>query len=367
MENSPQVSVVIPVRAVNSYLRQTLMELGRLFGGNPDLEVLVFPDAVVSDADAREFFGVKFIPTGPIGPSEKRNLALRHARGEIFAFLDDDSFPRDADWLRVSLELFRNGYHDSRLEVAPEDLAGVCGPTLTPANDGFLQKVTGLVYWSYLGSAGSGTYRNRVLPPQLTADYQSANLMVRRRDLEAVGGFDVEHWPGEDTKLCMDLTAKLGKKILYHPKILVFHHRRPAVVPHLKQISRYAMRSGNFARLFPESRWQLGFLAPAIFVWGLVLGLVASFFSPVLRSIYLFSVGLYTLALILTALDIFFRSYEAKRVGLVPRLGLALLTPVVIFLTHVLYGVLFQWGFAQEQLGVTLHKVDKQSGEYRGG
>lgn len=353
--SQPLVSIIIPVRAINDYLRQTLGEIRRLYGEREDLEVLVFTDEPVSEAEAEEFPGVRFIPTGPVGPAEKRNWALKHARGEIFAFLDDDSYPNPG-WLEKAIELFKN-----------EDLAGVCGPTLTPPNDNFWQRVTGLVYWSYLGSAGTGTYRNRISPARFTEDYQSANLLVRRRDFGKVGGFDLEHWPGEDTKLCMDLTEKLKKKILYHPKVLAFHHRRPILLPHLKQISRYALRSGNFARIFPETRWQIGFFMPTLFVWGLILGAFGSLLHPLLKPIYLFFLGLYLLGLVLSALDIFFRSYEAKRVGFGERLGLALLTPIVILMTHLTYGVLFPWGFARAHLGVTLHPLDKRSGEYVGG
>ncbi len=357
MKNEFFVSIVIPVRAINSYLRQTLGEILRLYGGRKDLEVLVFTDEPVSESEAKEFPGVKFIPTGAVGPAEKRNWALKHARGEIFAFLDDDSYPEDG-WLEKAIDLFQTR----------DDLAGVCGPTLTPENDNFWQKVAGLVYWSYLGSAGSGTYRNRISSPQFTEDYQSANLLVRRGDFEKVGGFDTEHWPGEDTKLCMDLTAKLEKKILYHPQVLAYHHRRAALLPHLKQISRYARRSGNFARIFPEARCQLGFFLPMLFVWGLVIGGIAAMFHPLAKLVYAAFLGTYAVALVFSALDIFFRSYEAKRsTSLGERLGLALLTPMVIFLTHLWYGILFQQGFAKASLGVTLHKVDKKSGEYVGG
>ena len=39
------------------------------------------------------------------------------------------------------------------------------------------------------------------------------NLVVKREVFEAVGGYDSHYWPGEDTKLCLDITHKAGKKI----------------------------------------------------------------------------------------------------------------------------------------------------------
>lgn len=355
MKNEFFVSIIIPVRAINSYLRQTLGEIQKLYGDREDLEVLVFVDKKVSEDEAKEFPGVKFIPTGPVGPAEKRNWALKHAHGEIFAFLDDDSYPNPG-WLEKALELFQN-----------EDLAGVCGPTLTPPNDNFWQKITGLVYWSYLGSAGTGTYRNRVCPPRFTWDYQSANLLVRRKDFEKVGGFDVEHWPGEDSKLCLDLVEKLGKKILYHPKVLAFHHRRAILLPHLKQISRYAIRTGNFARLFPQTCKNVGFFLPTLFFWGLILGPLTFRILPLLQRPYEVAVGLYFLGLIFTALDIFFTSYESRRARLGARMGFSLLTPLVILATHLTYGLFLPWGLLKARLGVELKPVDKNSGEYVGG
>ena len=49
-----------------------------------------------------------------------------------------------------------------------------------------------------------------------------------------------------DTKLCLDIVYELGKKIVYEPKAVVYHHRRRLFKEHLNQISNYALHRDFF-------------------------------------------------------------------------------------------------------------------------
>ncbi|MBU1322752.1 glycosyl transferase, partial [Patescibacteria group bacterium] len=147
---------------------------------------------------------------------------------------------------------------------------------------------------------------NRQASPRFVDDYPTFNFLVKKKDFLAVNGFNTQFWPGEDTKLCLDLTHKLGKKILYHPDILVFHHRRPIFLPHLSQISRYGFQRGRFVRLFPQTS-----LRPAYFL-PLLLPIIFPF---------------YFLALFYTAL-----------------IHHSLLLAPAIFLTHLTYAIFFLKG-----------------------
>jgi glycosyltransferase involved in cell wall biosynthesis len=66
---------------------------------------------------------ISIIPTGPLKPSDKRDIALKHAKGQILAFLDDDAYPVK-EWLKAALVNFSD----------PE-VAAVGGPAVTPLND----------------------------------------------------------------------------------------------------------------------------------------------------------------------------------------------------------------------------------------
>ncbi len=95
----PKVSIVIPVKGVNKYLTECIDACLEL--DYPDFEILVFPDK--EERIGRK--GVRVIPSGDVPPPLKRDLALKHARGEILAFIDDDAYPRK-DWLKKAMVHF---------------------------------------------------------------------------------------------------------------------------------------------------------------------------------------------------------------------------------------------------------------------
>jgi len=324
----PMVSIVIPVRTLTPDLRETLTKLRDL--DYPNFEVLVFTDGPVAEA----FPKTTFISSGVPTPAEKRNLALKYARGEIIAFLDDDSYP-DPAWLREAVPYF-----------ADSQVGGVCGPGVTPPSDGLLEQASGKVFGSWLASY-KAILRYRACPKTEVDDFPSVNLLVRSSDFRQVGGFIEGFWPGEDTKLCLDLTKGLGKKIIYDPKVLVWHHRRALFKDHLKQVWRYANHRGYYSKIFPETSRRLIYLVPSLFVLGLVMGPLASLVLGQIGSMWLASF-LAAVYLGFLALYAFLLLWE----GLATRsLVLAPLVMLGIFLTHLAYGFGFLRGlFLRPQL-----------------
>jgi cellulose synthase/poly-beta-1,6-N-acetylglucosamine synthase-like glycosyltransferase len=320
------VSVVIPVKEIDDYLRQeTLPAILRQIG--IDLEIII-----VTDQESKERFPkTKIFPSWPkTGPADKRDLGVKRAIGEIIAFLDDDSYPKK-DWLKNALRIFSQ---DSQI-------AGVCGPTLTPPHNNLRQKASGWVWASWLGSGGAGVYRCSPASRREVDDFPSVNLLVRKKDFWAVGGFDSQFWPGEDTKLCHDLVYKLGKKIIYYPSVLVYHHRQEVFLPHLRQISRYALHRGYFARILPQTSRRWGYFLPSLFFLGFIIGPFLAFINPILKFFYFGSMGIYLLALIFTALQVYFKEKD---------LVLTLLVMPSILITHLVYGALFIKGFLTPNL-----------------
>lgn len=187
-------------------------------------------------------------------PATKRDYAVKKIEGShpsIIAFIDSDAYP-DKDWLKNAAK-----------HLKPTNITAVCGPGLTPPTNTRKQKISGLV-WSSLVGAGPYYYRNRPATKRFVDDYPTFNLIVKKKDFNKVNGFDTKYWPGEDTKLCLDLTHKLNKKILYHPNILVYHHRRPIWLPHLLQISRYGFQRGRFVKLFPQTSRRISYFLPLL-------------------------------------------------------------------------------------------------------
>ncbi len=335
---TPLVSVIIPVEEVGPDLKQAISYL--LKQSYQNFEILVF----VTRATGESFPKTRIVEEKSLAgrPAEKRDLALKYAQGEILAFIDDDVYP-SVDWLSSAVALF-----------ADPLVAGVGGPMLTPTDDSLLEKAGGWVWASYLGSGGAGTYRCLPGPRREVDDYPTANLLVRKSDFALIGGFDSQYWPGEDTKLCLDLTKKLGKKIIYDPAVLVFHHRRAIFTPHLRQIRGYGLHRGYFAKVLPETSRRLGYFFPSLLLIGLVIGpLLAAlvyFLSPqfsvfLIRS-YLLLLTAYFLLLLATGFWVFRKSRDW-------RLGLWVMPGIVA--THLYYGLMFLRGYFSSGLQRNVH------------
>ena len=330
------VSVIVPVKEINDCIRQELIPaLEKQTFKN--FELIIVPDK----KKQKETFPswVKTIPSWPkTGPAEKRDLGVKDAKGEFLAFIDDDAHPHP-DWLKNALKTFK----DSKV-------AAVCGPGVTPPEDSLRQQVSGWVWSTWLGAGGAGTYRNRLGEKRQVDDYPTFNLIVRKKDFQAVGGFDTDFWPGEDTKLCHDLVHKLGKKIVYDPRVLVYHHRRPVFLPHLKQIARFGLHRGYFSKILPRTSKRLGYFVPLLFTFGLVCGPISIWLLKIAglaaiykiaQTIYGLSLSSYLVALLITSASAAIKS-QSLTIGL-------MLVPSII-LSHLVYGVMFAKGLLVKNL-----------------
>lgn len=321
-----KATIIIPVKEINDFLRrETIPAL--LVQVEKDFEILIVTDKKSSE----KFPKTVIISSWPkTGPADKRDLGAKKAKGEILAFLDDDSYPAK-DWLKNALKIFDRG----------DFLAGVGGPTLTPPQDSISQKASGYVWSSWMGSGGAGTYRCTISERREIDDYPTVNFLVRKKNFLKIGGFDSYFWPGEDTKLCHDLVYKLRKKIIYDPSVVVYHHRRPVFKSHLAQISRYAIHRGHFARILPKTSLRLGYFVPTFFFLWLIGGIFVSLVFKPLLLFYLLILVVYLLLLFLTSLRIAFSEKNWK---------LGILVAVSIFLTHLVYGFFFIKGYFSRTL-----------------
>lgn len=274
-----------------------------------------------------------------VGPAQKRDDGVKMAKGEIVVFIDDDAFP-DKDWLKELVKSFKD-----------PNVAAVGGPGMTPPNSPWQEQLSG---WFSASPIGGGPFTFRFLPgtPMEVDDYPSMNLAVRRTDFLAVGGFDSNYWPGEDTKLCLDLVHKLHKKILYNPKAIVFHHRRLLWRPHFRQNGNFGVHRGYFARILPETSLRLEYFGPSFLLVGLIYLVVyrlTGIQNTFLSSVY--SLGIYALALYIISVIIngAWISWKSDN----PFYGIASI-PVTV-LTHLWYGVKFIQGF------LSPHKIENSN------
>ncbi len=325
MKKFPKVTIVMPVIAINDYVLESVPKMLKL--NWPNFEILIYTD---KPDKKHKWPKTRIIASGKVGPAEKRDLSLKDAKGEIVAFLDDDAYP-EPDWLEKMIHCF----HEDK------KVAAVGGPAITPEDDGLLQKVSGAIFESYVGG---GKARNRYLSigdHLQTEDWPTVNLLIRKDVFKEVGGFDNSYWPGEDTKLCLDI-INAGYKIKYDPEGIVYHHRRSDLYKHLKQIGSYALHRGHFAKIYPKTSRKLFYFVPTIFDLYLI-SLFASWFFDSISLWFVYAIPL-AIYIVLLFIDFIMISIRWKN----PLVGI--LAVPMIFLTHFWYGVRFVQGLFIKKL-----------------
>lgn len=312
-----KVSIIIPCREISEYTTECIRNCLSLDFAS--YEILVLPDFNTS----LNIPNIKIVSTGIVKPSEKRDLASQHSNGEFLAFIDEDAYPCK-DWLKDAMKYFES-----------KEIAVVVGPAITPENDSLRQKASGYVYTSLIGG-GPHRYRYSPKAPREVDDYPTCNFIIRRDVFEKLGGFDTNFWPGEDTTLCLRITHGLNMKIVYDPKVLVYHHRRKLFIPHLRQVWNYSVHRGYFVKKFPETSLRASYFFPSVFLLLIIIGIFSSLISPIFQLLFLIMIAIYLILILISGLHLDLR--------LIPLIFLG------IILTHLVYGVGFIKGLIIRRL-----------------
>ena len=317
-------SIIIPFKSWSRDLEECLEHIQKQTVKS--YEVILLPDKEVTLPEIYNELPVEIFPTGAVNPALKRDLGSEKATGQFLAFIDDDAYPQP-DWLEVALNTLKNR----------DDIAAIGGPAITPKNDPFWARVFGAVFLSDF----SGGFRERYVPSpprRMIDDWPTVNLIVRKEVFNKVGGFNTEFWPGEDTKFCLDLTLN-GFKILYVPELVVFHHRRPQLQKHLRQVGNYGYHRAVFFKKFPQTSRRLIYSIPALFALFFIGGGILIILLPETKQVYEIGLLFYGLSLLIALKDIV--KQESWTV--------AVLSVPYIFLTHLWYGLRFLQGLGNRK------------------
>ncbi|MFN0158063.1 MAG: glycosyltransferase family 2 protein [Bacteroidota bacterium] len=194
-----QFSIIIPVYNSHTTIERCLLGVQNL--KHPSFEVFL----VDSSPDDRSSEIIKRFPQYRLMKSKRRllmhaarNLAIQHASGSTIVCLDPDCVPEE-DWL-------------TRLEDSLGKGFSVVGGGIAFSPSSSMNLAAHIVKFS-LWFPGDET--------RLVADLPTANLAIRRKALDAVGGFSEDYIAG-DTELCHRL-RRHGYENFFDGRAVVHH------------------------------------------------------------------------------------------------------------------------------------------------
>ena len=231
----PKVSVLIPVKGLQPRLAECVDRCQRQ--DYPDYEIIVLPDAASDPFPPR----VKVVPTGEVSAAAKKDIGVRHAQGELLAFLVPGLCPL-ADWLSDAASNF----------VSP-DVAAVVGPEVVGEASGRLERFLGDLRTSFLVS-GPGLYHYAPRRHRDLSFFPGEVLVVRAEAWRRIGGFPEgvpEGW--ENAVFSARLTRCAGQRVVYDPDVMTYLCGDAFLGEILRRVRRQAL-----VRFWVSQRFQAG-------------------------------------------------------------------------------------------------------------
>jgi mycofactocin system glycosyltransferase len=240
----PSLTIVVPVRDRPAELAACLRSLDEVRYGGRRPGVVVVDDGSTSPISVP--LGVRLVrlPRSQ-GPAGARNAGAAICRTELIGFIDCDC-TADPGWLQALVP-----------ELADPEVAAVGGRVLPMSGRGWLERYEAVRSPLDLGSKRAGARPQDAVPYLVTA-----NMVIRRSALQAVGGLDSRLRCGEDVDLSWRLCAA-GHRLTYQPAAVVHHRHRGAPVDFVRTRVSYATSEAALLARHPGNGRWLG-LSPGI-------------------------------------------------------------------------------------------------------
>lgn len=207
----PAISVVITTfnrapmleRAMRSVFNQTFTDFELLVLDNSSSDQT--PRVIASFSDRR----LRYLKHEPLGISAARNLALREARADLIAFLDDDD-----EFLPEKLRL--------QYEIMENDRDGKIG--LVYGAYIHCHQESGRVYETIVPHRRGDVYVHAISYRD-TLTGSASNPLLRRNAVQAVGGYDESVFTGEDYEMFLRLSQRFHFDYVSEPVVVIYVHR----------------------------------------------------------------------------------------------------------------------------------------------
>lgn len=226
LKNEPLISIIIPTKNGADYVRRCVNSILDT-STYKNYEILILdnnsdsPDAFacfeeLSKRDCRiRIIRAEF----PFNWSKVNNFGVRHARGEVFIFLNNDTYVITPDWI------------ERLAENALRPDVGVVGSLLL-YEDGTIQHagvVVGMNHWAdhVFKALPTEHYGHGFVSPMVSRDVLAvtgACMAISRDTFNKVGGFNEEFIIcGSDVEICVK-AYKAGLSVLYDANVKLCHY-----------------------------------------------------------------------------------------------------------------------------------------------
>ena len=206
--SAPVVSFVIPVRNDAERLRRCLQSIAAATPAGVGVEVIVADNGSTdASAEVARAAGATVLELPGVGLGELRNRAANAARGELLAFVDADH-EIGTGWIAAA-----------RADLSVPGVAGAGAPCHAPTPGTWVQQIYDRL-------------RRRPAGQEETDWLGSGNLVVRRDQFLAIGGFDTTLETCEDVDVCRKLRAT-GGRLLSDERLYNIHYGDPRTLRHV--------------------------------------------------------------------------------------------------------------------------------------
>ncbi len=315
-------SIIIPTYNRSKILSETLISLDNLDFSKEKYEVIVIDDGstddtfkVVDELKQKVGYLLKYFKQNKKFISAAKNIGINNSNGKIIISTDDDCL-FEKDWLKSILKYFDN----------PEIGALGCSDRALP-DDPFFMRCVNYTLTSFIGTGGirgtTGVKVGKYYP-------RGFCMAMSKKALDEVGLFIEGFAPGEEIELGYRM-KKAGYKLLFASDVFVWHKRRASLKSFLRQIYTRGYSRVELWRIHRELL-EFAHVLPVIMIMGILILLIASFYSPLAVIVLKSAVIFYCLILLFVGF-ISIKTIKDFRAAFV--------VPILLFGQHYAYGIGF--------------------------
>ena len=292
------ITVIMPVRNEAKFIERTLSQLVTQNYDSERFEIIVVdgestdgtPELVAKYVERHE--NVHLFSNPKRLGSAARNVALRHARGDVVVIVDGHCELDDERYLARLASAFDRSDADCVGRPQPLDIPGATA----------LQRAIAAARSSRLGHhPDSFIYSSE----EGFVPAKSVAVAYRRSVFEQVGEFDEGFDACEDVEMNHRID-RAGLRCFFTPEVAVHYAPRTTLGGLFRQLVRYGRGRARLAKKHPDTI-SLGMFPTPLFVSGLVAGFPLSFVAAWLAAIYVAALVLYSAIVLITSVSIVLR------------------------------------------------------------